>query len=211
MTASSFGCQSIDPLKTSRAGICGRPAGAKYAVSTPVGIAPVFARRRHLGKARAIFLRDRDRQIGAAAELGLFVAQLAPLDLEQQLLDRVALERAQPLPDQVLDVVLEQHDGHVSAERHVRPPQTESRTTMTSIWSFSTSACTVSRTSATRHFQRSTGYDENHDRATVSGNADEPRFGTSYGIDTTCWQSGSCRASPSGSSPAPCVVTSVTL
>jgi hypothetical protein len=29
VTASSFGCQSIEPLKTSRAGICGRPAGAK--------------------------------------------------------------------------------------------------------------------------------------------------------------------------------------
>ena len=38
-TASSFGYQSIDPVKTSRCGSSGAASGAKYDVSTPVGTA----------------------------------------------------------------------------------------------------------------------------------------------------------------------------
>ena len=81
---------------------------------------PCFRTGRHLGEARAIFLRYRNGQIGAAAELGLFIADLAPLDFEKQFLDRIALERAETLPDQVLDVVLEQHNRDISTERHIR-------------------------------------------------------------------------------------------
>src|SRR5687768_18467217 len=45
--------------------------------------------RRNRGETSAIFLGDGNRQIGAAADLGLFVAHLAPLDREQQFFNRL--------------------------------------------------------------------------------------------------------------------------
>ena len=55
----------------------------------------------------------------SAAEFGLVVPQFPPLDFEQQLLERVPLDRAQPLPDEIFHVVLEEHDRHVPAEGNI--------------------------------------------------------------------------------------------
>src|SRR5687767_10466306 len=71
-------------------------------------------------------------------------------------------------------------------------------------------ACTCARTSGTCHFHRSTGYFDSHERNSAPGNAALPRFGTTYGSEITRSQYERCRASPSGSSPTPCVVITAT-
>ena len=50
------------------------------------------------------------------------------------------------------------------------------------------SPLTLSRTSGTHHFQRSTGSGESHDRATVAAKRTLSFFGTTWGTEMTLWQ-----------------------
>ena len=65
--------------------------------------------RRELFEATAIVGRDGNGQVGPPAGVGLPRAQLPPFDLQQGADPRPPLQLREPLPDLVLDVVLEEH------------------------------------------------------------------------------------------------------
>jgi hypothetical protein len=67
-----------------------------------------------------VVFRDRDCEVGIGARICLARAQLPPLDFNQRPSPRPRFDRAQPLPDHVFDVVLEQHDGDAATHRHIR-------------------------------------------------------------------------------------------
>lgn len=72
-----------------------------------------------LGEPRAIVLGDRDREAGIGAGRGLTSPQLPPLELEECPAPRPPLDRGQTLPDEIFDVVLEQHDRRNPVKRYV--------------------------------------------------------------------------------------------
>src|SRR5262249_24655579 len=55
-----------------------------------------------------VHLGDRDGETGAVAGPSFVVPQLAPFDLEQRATPWAALDVAQPLPNQMFDVVIEE-------------------------------------------------------------------------------------------------------
>ena len=134
----------------------------------------------------------------------------APLDLEERPAPRPMLERGEPAPDHVFDVVLEEHQrnprwtAECSGRRRGNPPRRcrplrRQRAPAPDL---------VPR--ATRHFQRSTGNDDSQERASATANdaRAEPRRHERNRNDSR--QCGNRRTRPSGSSSGPCVVSTVT-
>src|SRR6266545_4948434 len=68
----------------------------------------------------AVLLGDRDRRARPRADPRLVAPHLPPFQLERQAPPRPPLRAAEAPPDQVLDIVGEEHDGHARLEWHVR-------------------------------------------------------------------------------------------
>ena len=75
---------------------------------------------RQIAEGSTVLLRDGDRQVDAVTGGSLAASQLSPFDFEQRFAGDMPLECREAAPDQVFDVVLEQHDWNASAAWQIR-------------------------------------------------------------------------------------------
>ena len=197
--ASSFGYQSIEPVKTSVAGISRAcRSGAKYAVSTPVGIARMRAPGAAGGQQRAVrrrrpraSARAARRRAPRTAASSAIRARGAPAASGRRSTSREAL------PDHVLDVVLEEDRRHAARRAARSAPRPGSRRRRRPPRPRRAAARTSRRGRGTAHFQRSTGSGDSHERASAAREARRcPASAGDTGSETTRSQSRQLRREP---------------
>ena len=169
--ASSFGYQSMDPVKTSVAGLLRRPVRVEIRRIHPGRDGPDIGMRGAGGQERAVGLGDRRRSgRPASARHGLVASHLPPFDGEQ---GPAPAGRARPRGAASRSCT--RRCARRGRSGTGRPIGTFGIATRKSATQTSTPAASASRTRAwsagIRHFQRSAGYGESQERASAGREA----------------------------------------